>query len=124
MASGLAAGQQHWLGGPLFTSALKQPEVAAHLEQIVSDYSGWHWFNNEMLHSSDPPAIQQLVNINIPTLVVIGERDIQDFQAIADILHLRIPRAAKVIIPGVGHVTNMEDPARFNKIVLGFLADK
>lgn len=58
----------------------------------------------------------------MPTLVVMGERDIPDFQRIADILEERITAAKKVVMPGVGHMANMEDPERFNEFVLEFLA--
>jgi pimeloyl-ACP methyl ester carboxylesterase len=43
---------------------------------------------------------------------------------IAATLHQRIPNARMVVMPHVGHMTNMEDPTRFNEIVLAFLADK
>ena len=33
-----------------------------------------------------------------------------------------IPNARLTVLPGVGHVANMEDPARFNAAVLDFLA--
>jgi pimeloyl-ACP methyl ester carboxylesterase len=35
----------------------------------------------------------------------------------------RIPGAKKIVMSGVGHMSNMEDPDRFNEIVLGFLAE-
>jgi pimeloyl-ACP methyl ester carboxylesterase len=49
---------------------------------------------------------------------------VPDFLAIADTLHQRIPNASKVVMAGVGHMSNMEDPELFNKIVRGFLASK
>lgn len=42
---------------------------------------------------------------------------------IADALERGIAGAQKVVMPGVGHMVNMEDPERFNEIVLGFLAE-
>lgn len=124
MTSGIAAARQHWLAGALFAPALEQPQVAARLTQMVTDYSGWHWLNNETLRLLEPPPIQQLDTMNVPTLVIVGERDLPDFHAVAGVMHQRIPKASKVVMPGVGHMANMEDPARFNEIVLGFLADK
>jgi pimeloyl-ACP methyl ester carboxylesterase len=35
----------------------------------------------------------------------------------------QIPNARKVVLPGVGHMCNLENPSRFNKVVLDFLAD-
>jgi pimeloyl-ACP methyl ester carboxylesterase len=42
----------------------------------------------------------------------------------AEFMVQRIPNAAKVVMSGVGHMSNMEDPARFNEIVLGFLSKR
>jgi len=60
----------------------------------------------------------------VPTLVIIGERDIPDCHAIADTLQQHIPNARKVIMPSVGHMSNMEDPERFNALIVDFLAEQ
>jgi pimeloyl-ACP methyl ester carboxylesterase len=120
--SGVEAARQRWLGDALFAASLENPRVAPRLKQIVGAYSGWAWVNNEPLRPLDPPSIQQLDKIRIPTLVVVGDRDVPDFLAIADILHQRIPNASKVVMAGVGHMSNMEDPELFNRIVLSFLS--
>jgi pimeloyl-ACP methyl ester carboxylesterase len=52
---------------------------------------------------------------------VVGEYDLPDFHAIADML-TAIPGARKVILPASGHMANMEAPERFNKLVLEFLS--
>jgi pimeloyl-ACP methyl ester carboxylesterase len=122
--SGIEAARQRWLDDAMFAPALEKPRVATRLRQMVADYSGWLWINSDTIRLLDPPSIQQLDTINIPTLVIVGERDLPDFHEIAEILHHRIPHASKVVMQGVGHMSNMEDPERFNDIVLGFLADK
>jgi 3-oxoadipate enol-lactonase len=70
----------------------------------------------------DPPAAQRLHEIGAPTLIVVGERDLPDFHAIADTLQ-QIPNARKVVLPAVGHMGNTENPSRFNEGVMDFLAD-
>lgn len=120
--AGVAAARQQWLDGPLFAPALEQSLLAARLRDMVTDYSGWHWLNRDPLREPRLPAIAQLENIDVPTLVIVGERDLPDFRAVAELLHQRIPRSTKLVIPGVGHMSNMEDPARFNASVLDFLA--
>ena len=122
--SGVEAARQRWLDDALFAASLENLRVAPRLKQMVGDYSGWAWINDEPLRPLEPPSIQQIHRINIPTLVIVGERDVPDFLAIADTLHQRIPNASKVVMAGVGHMSNMEDPELFNKIVRGFLASK
>ncbi|HEY8293439.1 MAG TPA: alpha/beta hydrolase, partial [Thermomicrobiales bacterium] len=69
-----------------------------------------------------PPAAERLREVTAPTLVVLGERDLPDFHAIADRIARDVPDARKIILPGVGHMANMEAPERFNGAVLDFLA--
>jgi 3-oxoadipate enol-lactonase len=122
--SDIDAARRCWLNGALFAPALEQPAVAGRLARMVEDYTGWHWLNDETLDLLDPPPLQQLGNINAPALIVVGERDLPDFHTIADTLHQGIPNSSKIVLPGVGHMSNMEDPVRFNETVLKFLRDK
>lgn len=121
--SGVQAAKELWLGHDLFKPAREKPDVATRLAQMVSDYSGWHWINENPVREPDAPAEERLAEISAPTLTIVGERDLPDFQAIADTLQQYIPNAQKVVMPGVGHMSNMEDAERFNEILLSFLAD-
>ena len=70
----------------------------------------------------DPPAAGRLGEITVPTLVIVGDRDIPHIQQIADTLANGIAGARKVVMPNTAHVPNMEQPAAFNQLVLDFLA--
>ncbi len=119
--SGIEAARALWLDHPLFAPALEKPSVAERLRAMVTDYSGWHWQHDESLQLLDPPPIERLTALNIPVLVIAGERDLPDFLAIATLLSERIPGAEKIILPS-GHMSNMEAPAAFNAAVLDFLS--
>jgi len=69
-------------------------------------------------------AVQRLETIRAPTLIILGERDFPDCQAVADTLHQGIPKARKVVLPRVGHMSNMEAPERFNALLLDFLTEQ
>jgi len=68
--------------------------------------------------------VQRLETIRAPTLIILGERDFPDCQAVADTLHQGIPKARKVVLPRVGHMSNMEAPERFNALLLDFLTEQ
>ena len=68
-----------------------------------------------------PPAITRLAEIHIPTLIIVGDYDIPSKLIIAELLATEISDAKKVVIPGVAHMVNMEQPEVFNRIVLAFL---
>jgi 3-oxoadipate enol-lactonase len=121
--SGVQAAKQLWLNHPLFEPARKNPAVALRLAEIVSDYSGWHFIHNDPGRVPDPPAARRLDQFNAPTLVMVGERDLPDFQRIADTCQQQIANARKVTLPNAGHMSNMEAPDRFNEAILSFLSD-
>ncbi len=116
------AANEAWLDHPLFAPANEHAAVAARLRQMITEYSGWHWGNRDPQRGLDPPAAERLRAIAAPTLVVLGERDLPDFHAIAGQVARDVPGAQKIVLPGVGHMANMEAPERFNAAVLDFLA--
>ena len=121
-ATGAEAAKQQWLNSSLFAPACEQPTVAARLEQMVSEYSGWIFVNSSPPGLSKPSTPEQLADIQAPTLIILGERDLPEFHNIAAVVQRLIPRARTVVMPGVGHMSNMENPALFNQIVLQFLS--
>jgi pimeloyl-ACP methyl ester carboxylesterase len=88
----------------------------------VSDYSGWHFVNDDPHRHAERPAIHRLSEISVPTLLVVGERDLPDFHAVAETLTQAIGGARRVVLSNVGHMANMEAPQQFNEVVLEFLA--
>lgn len=121
--SGAEAANALWLAHPMFAPLREKPELEAWLRRSVAEYSGWHWTHNDPGLLPDPPAAYRLEQIAAPTLAILGELDAPDFHAITDIISQRVPNARKVVLPGVGHMSNVEDPKSFNETVLRFLAD-
>jgi pimeloyl-ACP methyl ester carboxylesterase len=68
----------------------------------------------------DPLAYSRLGEVSVPTLVVVGSDDQPQIVETADILANQIPGARKVVMQGLAHVPNMEQPAAFNQIVFDF----
>ena len=71
----------------------------------------------------DQSAHERLAELRAPALVIVGERDIEQNHRIADALAGGLPKARKLVMPGVGHLPNLEDPAGFNAAVLAFLEE-
>lgn len=120
----IADAKHLWLASSLFTPAREQPAVAARLKKMVDDYSGWHFANGlgKYEENLNPPAAQRLAEIKAPTLVVVGEREIPELIAVADKITREVTGAYKVVIPNAGHMSNMEAPVVFNRMVLDWLA--
>jgi pimeloyl-ACP methyl ester carboxylesterase len=62
-----------------------------------------------------------LPGIAVPTLLLYGDRDVRSPVSVGEELHARIPSSRLVVLPGVGHVSNLEAPERFNAEVRRFL---
>jgi len=69
----------------------------------------------------DPPAIARLSSIVIPTLVLVGDKDVAEFQAISKLIARSVRHGRLVLMPGAAHLTSMESPAEFNRLVRAFL---
>ena len=108
---------------PVFAPAMEHPEAVAPLPEILDDFPGWHWVEDDHVHSADPPAQESLEKIAAPTLVIYGDRESARMRENAATLQRRIPNARTVALPGVGHLGNIEVPGLFNETVLGFLSD-
>ncbi len=118
---GAQAANQMWLEHELFAPARERPECAAQLATMVGEYSGWIWAHDSPARGIDPPARARLGELRVPALVIVGERDLPDFHTIADVLADGIPNAQKIVLAGVGHMANMENPAAFNAELARFL---
>jgi pimeloyl-ACP methyl ester carboxylesterase len=70
---------------------------------------------------TDPdPRVEGLRNIKCPTLILLGEHDIV-FIKPSEIMAKEIPDNRHIVLPGIGHMTAVEDPDRTIKELLDFL---
>lgn len=106
-----------YLPGLLAESA---PEtVAGELFSIMSDFDPVSALNvAAAVAACDHRDL--LPRIAVPTLLLWGEADARSPLNVAEQLRDGIPGARLTVIPGAGHVSNMEQPDRFNAAVREF----
>lgn len=121
---GIDKGIENWLNHKVFETTRKNEVVKKKLENIVRDYSGWHWLNDDPSIKLDPRALVRLNEIKSKTLIIVGENDLDYFQNIANILNERITDSKMMVISGAGHMVNMEKPEEFDGIISRFLEEK
>lgn len=63
---------------------------------------------------------QVLHQINVPTLIILGDRD-NDYLASSEYMQARIRISEMCIVPGAGHLSNIEQPEIFNRNLEAFL---
>ena len=67
------------------------------------------------------PELAPLSTLTMPTLVIVGDDDKDDFKKIAQHLAEEIPDADLVVVPGAGHLVGIDQPAELNALLLEFL---
>jgi len=69
-----------------------------------------------------PSVIDDLAKIEQPALVLVGEQD-EGFLRAAQVMANKLPRARHRIVPGAGHIVNIEEADEFDRQLLEFLGE-
>lgn len=67
-----------------------------------------------------PPIIDELAEIDVPALVMIGEMD-KPYLRAAEVMTARLPHAKRHTIAGAGHIVNIEARDDFNAAAAAFI---
>jgi 3-oxoadipate enol-lactonase len=59
--------------------------------------------------------------IKCPVQIIVGDQDVGTPVAMSRAIHDAIPGSELVVIPSASHLSNLEQPAAFNKAIVGFL---
>ncbi|MBA3250572.1 MAG: alpha/beta hydrolase [Geodermatophilaceae bacterium] len=107
---------------PTMFSAAAAPERVAGFAAAVPQFhpAGFRAMARAMA-AADLRAV--LPAIDVPTLLLCGEKDDRAPLRVAEALHAAIPTSRLVVLTGVGHVSSVEAPERFNQEVRHFLQD-
>jgi pimeloyl-ACP methyl ester carboxylesterase len=76
------------------------------------------WTQLSVMAAADQRDV--LPRIAAPTLLIWGELDARSPLAVARQFERAIPDTTLTVIPGAGHVSNLERPERFNEAVREF----
>lgn len=68
-----------------------------------------------------PDSSATLSTLTVPTLIICGDEDALTPVKESEAMRAAIPGAELAIIPGAGHVSNVEHPAAFNAVLFGFI---
>ena len=116
---GLDAFLDEWLAGPLFAGLVDTPAVTA--ARRANTASGLATSLRLAGTGAQASLWGSLPEINVPTLVLTGERD-EKFTAIGRRLIEEIPGASSALVEGAGHSLHLEKPANAARLVVDWLA--
>jgi pimeloyl-ACP methyl ester carboxylesterase len=105
------------------TTKEQRPDVVARVQDMVeaAPPQAAAWAQRAMAARS--ASWDVLGTVAVPALVLVGDEDalspVADARAMADAL----PRGRLVVLPGAGHLSAMEVPEAFTRVLTGFLED-
>jgi pimeloyl-ACP methyl ester carboxylesterase len=120
---GIKKAKEIWIKASPLEPAMHNPNSAAIVKQMIGDYSGWHWENDDPCKRIKPYPPERLNDIKVPTLILVGELNPKDYHIMADIQNKHISDSRREMVTGAGHALNIENPEEFNSYVLEFLED-
>lgn len=122
-SEGLEKGKEAWLNIHPLKTAAQNPVSSDLLKIMISDYSGWHWLNNNPHKPSPEGTIELMSQIKPPTLIVAGELSHPVLNDLISAQSQYIPNSKLVIIENSNHMLNIEEPDKFNKELESFLIE-
>lgn len=104
------------LATPVFAAP---PESQALVRRMVTENERL-WTVDRKLMLAPKSAVDRLESVKVPTLVMIGEKDVFQDEP-AQLLAARIPGARLVRVPGGGHLLNLTSPEAFDAAIAAFI---
>jgi pimeloyl-ACP methyl ester carboxylesterase len=98
-----------------------KPAVGAEIRRLIESQSADAIADGLQAMMTRPDSAAVLARIKVPTLIIVGDDDGITPVSDAETMHHAIPDSRMVVIPDVGHMSNMEAPGEFNKALTGFL---
>lgn len=113
--------KQNWLDHEVFKYLQNNQPVVQQLSAMVHDYSGHYWLCGLPSLAPKHKAINRLRDIKVPTLIIVGQHDLDYFHNIATTLHKGVTHSELKIIPDSSHLPNLEQPELINQLIEKYL---
>lgn len=107
-----------WWQHPLFVTTRESVAAQALLESIQR-YSGEQWVCD--YQKKTLPDIERVHALQVPTLLLTGGRDMEDFRLIADVIEASSPWVNRLDFADCGHMLHLENATECAACILSFL---
>jgi pimeloyl-ACP methyl ester carboxylesterase len=102
------------------------PDAAADVRELTADMTRRSYDQQLAVENAravwpEPPAETRRAELDVPTLVVVGDADLPELRELAAALAAELPDARLATIAGAGHLPSIERPAELNALLVEFL---
>jgi 3-oxoadipate enol-lactonase len=106
-----------WFTAPFIAGS---PEVVDHIRSLIRTTAptGFAGCCRAIQHLD---ATDRLGEIELPTLIIVGENDPGTPVAVSELMHQRIAGSKLVVIGPAAHLSNVEQAEKFNRALRSFL---
>jgi pimeloyl-ACP methyl ester carboxylesterase len=111
---GIDAFRKEWLDHPLMQLHTHDARTRALVREIVARYPGHDLLADDSPHVA---RIGDLRGLDVPVLIINGEYDSDTRIGAGAELARALPQARLAVIPGAGHLSNLDNPAAYNKLL-------
>jgi len=99
----------------------RSPEAVAMIHDVISRTPPVSIAGTLLALAARTDTTASLSRIALPTLIIVGDEDSLTPPAASRAMHERIPGSTLRLIPGAGHMSNLENPGAFNDALAEFL---
>jgi pimeloyl-ACP methyl ester carboxylesterase len=116
---GIEAFREEWARAALMQLRTPGPEARALLAAMIARYPGNDLRQPAM--QGEPAAHFRLESLAVPTLIVSGAHDLASRRRAARQLAAQLSDVELAVIPGTGHLPNLDSPDAYSELCRGFL---
>jgi len=99
-----------------------RPDVVGRIRATIANTKPLSIAGTLLAMAGRTDTTESLPSIGVPTLILVGEHDAVTPVASSRAMAERIPGAELHVVPGAGHLSNLENPEHFNERLIEFLA--
>ena len=100
-----------------------KPEIVDGIRKIILSNSPLGIRGALLAMAARTDTTEALSKISVPTLIMVGEHDTVTPPSAAKFMNDRIPNSKFHLIENAGHMSNLENPSKFNVHLTKFLTD-
>ena len=109
-----------WVDGPHRSPTEVDPALRTRCATIATANFTHHNPGGQRF-ATEVGAWDRLADLAAPTLLVVGDQDSTDIHGAVDRIAAAAPAARAEVVPGAGHMVNLERPTEFHRLLLDFL---
>lgn len=117
-AGNMEGARELWWQHPLFATT-RASDGAGELRAGIDRFAGRQWVADHQ--RPELPDLDRLPALAVPSLLLSGGRDLEDFLLIADLLEGAAPGLRRVDFPDAGHLLQLERPGEVARELESFL---